>query len=130
MAGAEVKYLLDTNICILLFGTDHPKLQERVRGCDEGDLAISAITCAELALGSAKGKIPHPLVLDAFIRQVPVLDFDVVAAKAVYPFLPFKRASFDRLIAAHALAKNLTLVTNNERDFSDISELRIENWTL
>ncbi|WHU03391.1 type II toxin-antitoxin system VapC family toxin [Sphingomonas sp. NIBR02145] len=125
-----MRYLLDTNICILLFGVDHPRLKERVRLCDEGELAISAITCAELAFGSANGKIPHPFVLDAFLRQVPVLDFDLAAAKGTYPFLPFKRASFDRLIAAHAIARGLTLITNNERDFADIPELRIENWTL
>ena len=46
-----------------------------------------------------------------------------------YCEIPFKRNRFDRLIAAHALSLGLTLVTNNEADFSDISGLGIENWT-
>jgi tRNA(fMet)-specific endonuclease VapC len=43
--------------------------------------------------------------------------------------LPFRRASYDRLIAAHALSLDLTLITNNEGDFADVPGLRVENWT-
>jgi tRNA(fMet)-specific endonuclease VapC len=60
---------------------------------------------------------------------VPPLAFDRAAAD-IYAGLPFKRASYDRLIAAHALALGLTLVTANVKDFADIRGLKIENWTL
>ena len=63
-----------------------------------------------------------------FFSAIPVMPFDDVAAR-VYAMIPFKRGSFDRLVAAHALSLDLILVTNNERDFADISGLRIENWT-
>jgi tRNA(fMet)-specific endonuclease VapC len=43
--------------------------------------------------------------------------------------MPCRRHSFDRLIAAHALALDMTLVTNNTRHFADIPGLRVENWT-
>ena len=46
------------------------------------------------------------------------------------PKLPFKRARFDRLLAAHALSLGVTIITNNEADFADVPELAVENWTL
>ncbi|WP_029624018.1 type II toxin-antitoxin system VapC family toxin [Sphingomonas sp. PAMC 26617] len=122
-------YLLDTNICILLLATQAERLRARVRTCVEGDLAVSSVTFAEIAFGSRNGKMPPLKVLEAFIRDVPPVPFDTTAARQ-YAELPFRRGSFDRLIAAHALALDLTLVTNNERDFADIPDLRVENWTL
>jgi tRNA(fMet)-specific endonuclease VapC len=58
---------------------------------------------------------------------IPVVPFDEAAAKA-YARVPFKRGKLDRLIAAHAVALDLTLVTNNEVDFADVDGLKIENW--
>ena len=124
-----MKYLLDTNICILLLGGNVPRLRDRVERCDEGELGMSAVVFAELAMGSWQGKLPPLPVVDAFRRWVPVLPFDERSAR-LYAQLPFRRGSFDRLIAAHALSLDLTLITNNERDFADVPGLRIENWTL
>lgn len=73
------------------------------------------------------GKAPGHALLSAFVELVPILPFDDRAAVA-YASLPFRRARFDRLIAAHALSLGLTLVTNNEADFADIPGLRVENW--
>ena len=56
-----------------------------------------------------------------------MLAFDAAAAR-VHAELPFLRGSSDRLIAAHALSLGLILVTNNERDFKDLSALKVENW--
>ena len=67
------------------------------------------------------------MVVD-FFRVVPVLPFDRDAGRA-YAELPFKRHRLDRLIAAHALALNVTLVTANPRDFRDIAGLAVEDWT-
>ncbi|MEO9129659.1 MAG: PIN domain-containing protein, partial [Sphingomonas sp.] len=68
-------------------------------------------------------------VLEAFVGEIPILDFDEAAARA-YATLPFRRGRFDRLLAAHALSLGAVLVTNNERDFADIPGLVVENWTL
>jgi tRNA(fMet)-specific endonuclease VapC len=46
-----------------------------------------------------------------------------------YAQLPFKRASFDRLIAAHAVSQDLIVVTGNAKDFADVPGLKVENWT-
>lgn len=123
-----MKYMLDANTCILLLA-GHANVVAHASDCFEGDIALSAIVFAELALGSWRGKPPSIIVTDQFARQFPPLPFDEVAAK-VYAQLPFRRGSFDRLIGAHALSLGLILVTNNEPDFADIPGLKIENWTL
>ncbi len=117
-------YLLDSNICIYLIENLSPKLRARVREQEIGTMFISAVTLGEIAVGGVNATL-----LAAFAREVPVRDFDQVAAQ-IYGTLPFRRARFDRLIAAHALALGFTLITNDERDFADIPDLRIENWTL
>lgn len=123
-----MKYLFDSNIIIMTVMALNPALQRRVADCDEGDIVTSAIAYAEVAHGAARGKPPSFEKLQAFIEEAPLLDFDLKAAQ-VYATLSFKRASYDRLIAAHTLSHGLTLVTDNEADFDDIPDLRVENWT-
>jgi len=65
---------------------------------------------------------------EALSDLVPALPFDRPAALR-YRMMPSRRGTFDRLIAAHALALRLTLVTNKERDYGDVPDLRVENWT-
>jgi tRNA(fMet)-specific endonuclease VapC len=124
-----MKYLLDSNILIGIAVAQNDKLRVNVAECDAGDLATSAISFAEVAYGSMLGK---PTLLDdlrVLIEEIEVLPFDEMAA-LVYASLPFKRASYDRLIAAHALALGLTIVTDNETDFADVPGLKVENWTV
>lgn len=88
---------------------------------------MSAVSLAEVGVGYAD-KVDVAQDLRAFLSKVEVLPFDQAAAR-VYASLPFKRGSFDRLIAAHALALDRTLVTNNEADYAHLAGLRVENWT-
>ncbi len=104
-------------------------LNERLSKCYPGDIAISVISYAEIAVGSYVGKPPRPEILGSFVSVVPILPFDEAAAHA-YARLPFKRARFDRLLAAHALSLGATIVTNNEVDFADVPGLKSENWTV
>jgi tRNA(fMet)-specific endonuclease VapC len=124
-----MKYLLDSNIIILLTMNADAGVVARAAECFEGDLVTSAVAIGEVALGSVRGKPPGFAQLQAFLEEVPVLPFDMAAARA-YATLPFKRRSFDRLIAAQALALDVILVTDNEKDFADIPGLKVENWTL
>lgn len=119
--------MLDANAFILLL-IGHDAVAARAGDCEEGALAISAIAFAEVAHGSAGGKAPPDAVLERTIEQIPVLPFDAAAAHA-YSRLAFRRGSFDRLIAAHALATGLTLVTANLGDFAGVPGLQIEDWT-
>ena len=104
-------------------------LKARMAECDAGEMAISVISFAEIAYGTHVGKSPPPAVLDAFIAAIPLLPFDEAAARE-YARLPFKRARFDRLLAAHALSIGAIVVTNNEDDFADVPGLMVENWAL
>lgn len=122
-----MKYLFDSNIIIMTVLGVGEALQQRLADCEEGDIVTSSIAYAEVAHGAVRGKPPAFEKLQAFVEEVPVLDFDYKAARA-YATLPFKRASYDRLIAAHALSHDLIVVTDNEPDFADIPGLKVENW--
>lgn len=102
-----------------------PALPERLSACEPGDLAISAIRFAEIVLDTALGKPPSHDVLRAFVAITP---FDEKASQDSER-LPFKRARFDRLLAAHALSTGATIVTNNDGAFADVPGLTVENWT-
>ena len=123
-----MKYLLDTNIVIAAALGSSPTLRARLESCDEGDLVTSAIVLAEALLGSERGKPPPLPELLLFAEEVPVLPFDRLAA-AAYAKLPFERARFDLLIAGHALSLGLTIITDDERGFSALTGVRVENWT-
>ena len=124
-----MKYLLDANVVIMALTATGSALKARMAACDEDDMVTSSIAFAEVAHGSVHGKPPPFERLEQFAQGVPVLDFDYNAARA-YATLPFRRASYDRLIAAHALSRGLTLVTNNVAHFADVPGLKVENWTL
>lgn len=89
---------------------------------------VSSVSLAEIAVGYGAAVFDSPDIA-GFLREVPPVAFNERAAM-IYGMLPFRRARFDRLIAAHAVALDMVLVTNNEADFADISALRVENWTL
>ena len=123
------RYLIDADCAVYAMTARYEPLRERLTACAPGDVAISTISFAEIALGTEKGKPPAPEVLEAFVAAIPLLSFDEAAART-YARLPFKRARFDRLIAAHALSIGATIITNNEADFADVPGLTVENWTL
>lgn len=123
------RYLIDSDCAVYAMTAQYPALGERLLQCDPGDVAISTISYAEIALGTHNGKPPPADVLEAFIGAIPLLPFDEAAARE-YARLPFKRARFDRLLAAHAVSLNAIIITNNEGDFADVSGLQVENWTL
>ena len=123
-----MKYLIDANCVIYLFAGKHPKLSRRVEQTAQGDIGLSTIVFAELLMGVAQGKPPSPEALDDLPRQMPLIAFDEDAARA-YARIPFRRARFDRLLAGHALALNLPIITANPKDFADVPRLHVEDWT-
>ena len=124
-----IKYLIDANSAVYAMDSGHETLTDRIAQLEPGDMAISVISYAEVAYGTYVGKPPAPEILEAFIVAIPMLPFDESAARE-YAKLPFKRARFDRLLAAHALSIGATVVTNNEADFADVPGLKVENWTV
>jgi len=135
MVSPRPTYMLDTNICIYLMKRQPPQVAHRFAQCRVGDVVISAITAAELEFGvvvSGADKEHNRKALDRLIQEVPVAPFDAVCARAYGPVRlttrERRRDALDKLIAAHAMALNVTLVTNNPDDFGAFSALKIENW--
>jgi tRNA(fMet)-specific endonuclease VapC len=124
----EPAFLLDANICIYVLNGADGLAARAVESQDEGRVVTSSIAFAEVMRGIPAKEAEAVRKALAFFALVPPLAFDRAAAER-YATLPFRRARFDRLIAAHALALGLTLVTNNLRDFADIPGLKTENWT-
>jgi tRNA(fMet)-specific endonuclease VapC len=129
-----MRYLLDTNAVIGLLRDDRSPLARRARYEQFDDLATSSIVVQELFFGAFKSQRPdHNLsVFDSL--EFPVIDFDrddarragLVRAELAARGTPI--GPYDILIAGHALARNLTLVTRNTREFSRVPGLRIEDW--
>jgi tRNA(fMet)-specific endonuclease VapC len=122
------QYLLDTNCCIYLLSRTRPVLEAKVAKCATGTIGLSAVVAAELILGFADADLKLKGMLERFLAEFPVHPFDEQAARA-YACVPFRRGKLDRLVAAHALSLNATLITNNVRDFSDVVHLKVQNWT-
>ena len=128
--------MLDTNTCIYLIKHQPPEVRQRFELCYVGDIVISAITLAELEYGIAcsppETQAINQLALEGLLEDLVVAPFDRLAARAYGPVrLANKvrqRDALDKLIASHAIAMNVTLVTNNEADFAHYQNLKIENW--
>jgi tRNA(fMet)-specific endonuclease VapC len=130
-----LQYMLDTNICIYVIKNYPPQLREKFNRL-AGQLCMSSITLAELHFGAQKSarQTKNLQAIEHFAARLDVLPFAEKAA-AHYGQLraELERAGtpvgpHDMLIAAHALAEGLKIVTNNLREFERIKALRIENW--
>lgn len=126
-------FMLDTNVCIDFARGRSVRLLEQLEAQPPEALQMSAVTYAELMAGARLAEEDDREKLRALSRIVRVVPFDAIAAES-YGRLArgagLRRKSFDRMIAAHALALGLTLVTSNEGDFADIPDLKVENWTV
>lgn len=128
-------YLLDTNICIDFVDGRSDIARDRIKEKWKTGLNISAITAGELLVGPTGSDDPEAdrERVERFLTVIGVRDFNSEAANAYADLVQrvgMKRRSFDRLIAAHALALGLVLVTNNEKHFADVPGLKVENWTV
>jgi len=124
----EARFLLDSNICIYLLEGRSDPARDRLQECVPGEVVTSAIVLAEVIRGIDPTNVAAVRSAGRFFRLIEPLPFDEQAAE-IYAGIPFRRGRFDRLIAAHAVALSLTLITNNEADFADIEGLSVENWT-
>ena len=124
-----IRYLLDSDCSIYAMLGSHDALRERLGQCEPGEVVISSVSFAEIMMGENLRYPPDLEVIENFVSVVPIIAFDEAAARS-YGKLPFKRARFDRLLAAHALSIGAVVVTNNEGDFADVPGLVVENWTV
>lgn len=133
-----MKYLLDTNICIYLIKGRDEKLLKKFVKHSPVDFAVSSITVSELWYGVNKSKKQkvNEVALTSFLQPFEIINFDEDSAK-VYGSIRTKLesngnpiGSMDLLIASIALANQLVLLTNNEKEFKRVPKLKIDNWVL
>ncbi|MBI4814769.1 MAG: PIN domain-containing protein [Deltaproteobacteria bacterium] len=114
----------------------HERVLPRLLFESPRDMTVSVVSVGELRTGAAKSSAPARTLarVESFLKPLTVLDF-VRDDASVYAELRarLERAGtpigpLDTLIAAHALARKLTLVSNNEKEFRRVKGLRVENW--
>jgi len=129
-------YLLDTNVLIAVLNGRSKAIVDRVKATDPGDVFVSAVTRAELLFGARRSSRPAVNVANVLALLAPYVSqpFDddgahhyaIVRADLAARGTPI--GPNDLLLAATALAHDLTLVTHNTREFSRVVGLRIEDW--
>ncbi len=131
-----LKYLLDTNICIYTI-KNRPTVVRDAFIRHQEQLCVSSVTVMELIYGAEKSSAPEKnlAVVESFLARLLVMDYDRRAAEHTGQLRAElqKRGTpigpYDQLIAGHARSLGLVVVTNNEREFTRVSGVRIENWT-
>ncbi|RCS58632.1 type II toxin-antitoxin system tRNA(fMet)-specific endonuclease VapC [Parvibium lacunae] len=132
----QLRYLLDTNICIYIAKHAPVSVRERFAEHTAAELAMSVITYGELCFGVqksvAKSKAQHLLAqLNQTIEVCPLPDHAGEHYGDIRAHLEKKGqviGNNDLWIAAHARANGWILVTNNEKEFKRVPKLQIENW--
>ena len=132
-----ILYLLDTNIVSYFVKGVSASLVQRMQvGLDAQDIAISAVTRAELRYGLELMDQfdKRRKRIDLLLTELPALSWGLEAADEYGQLKTYLRRNgtpvgdFDTQIAAHALAEKLTLVTHNTRHFEKIPALKIKDW--
>ena len=131
-----MRYMLDTNICIYIIKHKPEKVCKELQKHDPSEVCISSVTYAELIHGVEKSAAieKNRLALALLLANIEIMNFDVNAAncygkiragleKKGTPIGPL-----DMMIAGHAQSLSYTVVTNNVKEFSRVTNLDIVNW--
>ncbi|VAW88501.1 VapC toxin protein [hydrothermal vent metagenome] len=130
-----LKYMLDTNIIIYTIKNRPAQVREAFKQ-HEGQMCISAITKGELIYGAEKSSQPERNLTDIerLIARLEVAPFEDHASehfgqlRAELYRIGKPIGPYDMMIAGHARAMGLILVTNNMKEFERVPGLRVENW--
>lgn len=130
-----LKYLLDTNIVIYTM-KNKPAQVKRCFEQHYGQICISSVSLMELVFGAEKSSSVERNLRDieGLVARMEVLPFDGDAAihsgqiRAELARQGRLIGPYDQMIAGHARATGLILVTNNVREFDRVSGIRVENW--
>ena len=130
-----MRYMLDTDICIYAINERPGSVLQALRDHETVGLGISSVTAAELFYGVARTDSQRNLrALRQFLAPLDVAPFDHTAAEVCGSLRAWLASQgtpigpYDTLIAAHAHALGVTLVSNNTREFSRVPGLHVENW--
>lgn len=133
-----MRYMLDTNIVSFIAKRCSSILLERIFSYSQSEFCISAITYAELQFGFKHNPQATKVraITEQFLKHISILEWRIEAANEyadIRSDLTRKGkliGNMDMLIAAHARAENLILITNNTREFQRVENLKIEDWTI
>jgi tRNA(fMet)-specific endonuclease VapC len=131
-----MRYLLDTNTCIIYLRGKKISLRQKLDATAIQDIAVCSVVKAELAYGAMKSANPEQnfKLQQAFLRQFASLPFDDLAAttfgliSAQLETEGTPIGAYDYQIAAIALTHNLILITHNTGEFSRVEGLQLEDW--
>lgn len=130
-----MRYMLDTDTCIYAINERPPKVLQALRDHHAEGLGVSAITASDLFYGVARtGSARNAEALRRFLAGLEVAEFDASAAEVagqVRSWLASQSTPigpYDSLIAAHAQALGVTLVSDNTREFERVPGLKLANW--
>lgn len=131
-----MRYMLDTNICIYTIKNKPDSVIEELKRHDPEEICISSITYAELVHGVEKSNAvdKNRLALTLLLSNIEVLDFDINAANnygKIRAYLEKKGTPIgplDMMIAAHAQSLGYSIVTNNIKEFTRVTDLEVCNW--
>lgn len=131
-----MNYFLDTNICIYFLKGVYPRILKEIRNLDPKYIKIPSIVKAELLFGAEKSKnrVENIKKVIQFIEPYEVISFDDEAAitySIIRSSLEIKGKSIgpnDLIIASTVLSNNGILITNNEKEFKNVKNLKTDNW--
>jgi tRNA(fMet)-specific endonuclease VapC len=132
------RYLLDTNMCIYIRRRRPPEIHARFSRLKTDEAAISLITYGELMYGAAKMRPAPPRAAEQIQELFDLLEILPLPIEAGRKYGEIRAVleskgqvigNNDLWIAAHAICANLIVVTNNEREFRRVPDLKVENWT-
>lgn len=130
------RYLLDTNICIYIAKYNPPAVRERFAQHSASELAMSVITLGELRFGAEKSQSKEKalIVINDLTNLISIEEIPETVAEHYGQIRAELQRSGqiignnDLWIAAHARSQDWVLVTNNEKEFSRVNDLKVENW--
>ncbi len=133
-----MSWLLDTNICSFILKMRPAITAERLLEHSHQDIFISTVTVFELRSGCEKSQARERMLqkLQEFLIPFKIIPFDekdAVQAASIRAYLELAGTPigpYDRLIAAQAQQRNLTLVTNNTREFRRVKGLKLADWSI
>jgi len=132
-----MRYMLDTNMCIYIIKRHPDKVLKKFITLPIGDVCISSVTLAELMYGVHKSQHQkkNKTALNEFLSPLDIMPFDEEVTDhygRIRTYLENKGipiGPLDTMIAAHAQCLELTLVTNNQKEFTRVPNLIVEDWT-
>ncbi len=128
--------MLDTNICSYIIRNTPEEIRIKLKKVEqEHELSLSSIVVSELFHGAYKKNSERLInLVKSFVENFTIYSFDTKAAE-IYGKIRAELerkgniiGAYDLQIAAHAVSLNAVVVTNNEKEFRRIENLKMENW--